>query len=232
MSPDNLYIIVSSVFVVVIGYDIINWLKDRTIVAPEIRLKRLRSKINTTVLILGLTTLVVSILFHINFLRYSPPIPFSDIDKITLKHFKGYRKPYQTLHGEKQFAFITTTLSCEANGNAVEVQALFHPSRSYVFNDKIVDRFLLKHELYHFRITEVFARRCRKALSQSKYLPSGSEINEIISTNEEDEDEMQTRYDFEAYHGYVMKQQTRWEKEVDSLLNLLNEYQTPIIRYE
>ena len=232
MSPNSLYVIVSSVYVLVIRYDVYYWLSDRTIVAREIKLQRLKSKINTTVLILGSTMLVVSVLFHINILRYSTPIPFSEIDRITLKDFKGYRKPYQTLDGQKKFAFITTSINWERTATGVEVQAAFHPARSYVYNDKIVDRFLLKHELYHFRITEIFARKCRQDLSQIKVVPSDDAISEVVAINEESEAEMQLRYDEESYHGYLMKEQKRWEKNVDSLLNLLIEYKTPTVRYE
>lgn len=232
MSPNSLYIIVSSVYVLVIGYDVYNWFSDRTFVAPEIKVERLKSKVNTAVLILGSTTLVVSVLFHINILRYSSPIPFTEIDRITLKDFKGYRKPHQTLDGQKKFAFITTSISWEKTDKSVAVQADFHPARSYVYNDKVVDRFLLKHELYHFRITEIFARKCRQELSQIKVLPSDDAVSEIITFNEESETEMQLRYDEESYHGYLMKEQKRWEKNVDSLLNLLLEYKTTTVRYE
>lgn len=232
MSPNSLYIIVSSVFIVVIGYDVYNWLRDRTIVAPEIKLWRLKSRINTAVLILGSTMLFVSVLFYVNVLRYSRPIPFSEIDKITLKDFKGYRKPYQTVDGQRAFAFIITSLDWERTGKSVEVRAAFHPARSYVYNDRIVDRFLLKHELYHFRITEIFARKCRQELSQSKEVPSDDTISQILAGVEEPENEMQHRYDDESYHGYLMKEQTRWERNVDSLLNLLIEYKTPTVSYE
>ena len=232
MSPNSLYIIVSSVYILVIGYDVYNWFSDRRIVAPEIKLQLLKAKINTTVLILGSTMLVVSILFHINFLRYSSPIPFAEIDRITLKDFKGYRKPYQTLHGQSEFAFITTSINWQKTDKGVEVEAVFHPARSYIYNEKIVDRFLLKHELYHFRITEIFARKCRQELSQIKVVPSEDAISEIIAINEESETEMQLRYDEESYHGYLMKEQKRWEKNVDSLLNLLVAYKTPTVRYE
>src|SRR5688500_13854832 len=214
MSPNILYIIVSSVYVLVICYDVYNWFSDRTIAASEIMIHRLRSKINTTVLILGSTMLVVSVLFHINILRYSSPIPFVEIDTITLKDFKGYRKPNQTLDGENKFAFITTSIIWEKTDSTVEVQAAFHPARSYVYNDKIVDRFLLKHELYHFRITEIFARKCRQELSLSNVAPSDDVISELIAFNEEAETEMQLRYDEESYHGYLMKEQKRWEKDV------------------
>lgn len=232
MSPNSLYIIISSVFILVIGYDVYNWLRDRTIVAPEIKLQRLKSKVNAALLILGSTMLVVSVLFHINILRYSSPIPFTEIDRISLKDFKGYRKPNQTLDGQREFAFITTTINWEKTDKGVEVQAVFHPARSYVYNDKIVDRFLLKHELYHFRITEIFARKCRQELSQIDVVPSDDALSELIAFNEESKTEMQLRYDEESYHGYLMKEQKRWEKNVDSLLNLLVEYKTSTVRYE
>jgi len=232
MSPNSLYIIVLSVFIVVIGYDVYNWLRDRTIVAQEIKLQRLKSKINTGVLVVGSTMLLVSVLLHVNILRYSSPIPFTEIDRITLKDFKGYRRPYQTLDGQRDFAFITTTINWDKTDKGVEVQAAFHPARSYVYNDKIVDRFLLKHELYHFRITEIFARKCRQQLSQINEVPSDDAIGEIFSDIVESEIEMQQRYDEESYHGYLMKEQKRWEESVDSLLNSLIEYRIPTVRYE
>lgn len=232
MSPNSLYILVSSVFILVIGYDVYNWLKDRTIVAPEIRIQRLKSKINTAVLIVGSTMLAVSVLFHVNILRYSSPVPFAEIDRITLKDFKGYRKPYQTLDGQREFAFITTTLNWKRTDKGVEVQAAFHPARSYVYNDKIADRFLLKHELYHFRITEIFARKCRQELSRKKQFPTNKAISKIVSAQELSERGMQRRYDEGSYHGYIMKEQKRWENEIDSLLNLLDGYKTPNMFYE
>jgi hypothetical protein len=232
MSPDSLYFIVSGVFVVVIGYDVINWLKDQTIVAPEIRLARLQSKVTATVLILGVTMVIASFLFHINFVRYSSPVPFSDIDKITLKDFKGFRRPYQTLDGGAEFAFIVTSLSCEKNDNEVKVEALFHPSRSYTYNDNLADKSLLRHELYHFRITEIFARRCRQDLADLKHIPSDEALEKLIQFQKTMEREMQYRYDDESYHSYIMKEQKRWEKKIDSLLTLLDNYKNPAVSYE
>lgn len=232
MSPDSLYFIVSGVFVVVIGYDIINWLKDQKFVAPEIRLARFQSKVNVTALILGVTLVIASFLFHINFIRYSRPVPYSEMDKITLKDFKGFRRPYQTLDGANEFAFIVTSLSCETSQNAVKVEALFHPSRSYTFNDNLADKSLLRHELYHFRITEIFARKCRQELSELKQFPSPEMLDQVMDFQKTMEREMQYRYDDESYHSYIMKEQKRWEKKIDSLLTLSEKYKNPIVSYE
>jgi hypothetical protein len=229
LSSSSIYIVVSSLFVLVIGYDIIAWLNDRSIESPEIRLKRSRIRLQTTVLILGFALTLVSVLFHVNILSYSKPIPFKYIDKITLKDFKGYRKPFETLYGEKGFAFITTTLDYTIQENQLEVNALFHPSRSYTYDDRF-DRLLLKHELYHFRITEVFARKCRMALAQ-KEMPSKENIEKCLAQLNLSENEMQQQYDRESFHGYVMKSQIRWEKRIDSLLVLTKEYEETRITY-
>ncbi len=229
MSSSGLYIIVSSVFILVIGYDVVVWLHDRSIVSTEVRLKRSKVRFQTTVLILGTTMTFISMLFHVNILNYSKPIAFKHIDKITLKDFKGYRKPFQTLHEEKEFAFITTTHNYTIGEKQVEVLALFHPSRSYTYNDRH-DRLLLKHELYHFRITELFARKCRMKLSQRE-MPSIESIKESLTEFELSENVMQKQYDRESFHGYLMKEQIRWEKKVDSLLVLMKEYEEPSITY-
>lgn len=229
MSSSGIYIVVSSLFVLVIGYDVVVWLNDRSIESPEIRLKRSRIRVQTTVLILGIALTLVSVLFHVNILSYSKPIPFKYIDKITLKDFKGYRKPFETLYGEKGFAFITTTLDYTIRENHLEVNALFHPSRSYTYNDRF-DRLLLKHELYHFRITEVFARKCRMTLSQ-KEMPSVETIENCLTQFYFSENAMQQLYDQESFHGYLMKEQIRWEKRIDSLLVLTKEYEESSITY-
>jgi hypothetical protein len=232
MSPDSLYIIVGLVFAIVIGTDVYSWLKDHEFVAPEIRIKRLWTKLNYSVFILGITTVTAAILLNVNILSYRAPMPFSQIDTITLKDFRGFKVPNQTLDGSAEFAFITTSIECDRDHKAVTVTSYFHPARSYVFNDRIVDPSLLRHELYHFRVTELFARKCRKELLDFTQVPSDDEIDAIVESNWSDEREMQYRYDDDSYHGYIMKEQKRWEKEIDSLLTLMIEYKTPIVRYE
>lgn len=231
MSPNSIYFIVSSVFVVVIGYDIYNWSKGRKIVAPEIRIKLLRKKIDFTILILGLTFLGASILFQINLLQYRAPMEHKDFELITLKDFKGYKLPNQTLHGEKQFAFIVTSIEWTSGGKEVEVKSLFHPSRSYTFSQNSSDKHLLLHEMYHFHITEIFARKVREELSLSEQVPASKKIKEIVAFNLALEREMQADYDYETYHGYVLKKQKSWQTKSDSLLSLRQNYSQTKIRY-
>ena len=231
MSPNSIYIIVSSIFFVVIGNDIYNWSKGRKILTPEIRIQRLREKINRTIPILGLTCLIASILLHVNIFNYHAPIEYKDVTSISLQDFKGFKLPNQTLNGEKDFAFIVTTIEYETDDNMVEVKAIFHPSRSYVYNENLVSKSLLEHELYHFHITEVFAREIRKQLSEMKKVPTTAEVRRIVDAQKNAERTMQIDYDYETYHSYVLKKQKAWQGKIDSLLSSRLTFDQTIVQY-
>jgi len=231
MSPVSVYVIVSSIFIVVIGIDVYNWMRGRTLVAPEIRIYQVRKKNNTTVVILGLTFLVASVLFHVNILRYRAPVPYSDINSISLKDFTAFKLPNQTLDGGKEFAFITTSIDCSRSENSIEIQALFHPSRSYVFNENIFNRDLLYHELYHFRITEIYARKIRQELSEYREIPDRAGIHQIIARNKREELKMQSDYDDETYHSYILKKQHLWQLTIDSLLSSRDQFKQTSVKY-
>jgi hypothetical protein len=232
MSPLSIYIVVGSVFTIVIGYDIYEWLRGRTLTSPQLRLYRLQTKIKSSIVVIGAMCLIASVLFHINILRYRSPIPYSRINSITLKDFTGFRTPNETLHGETEFAFITTSIKSHISTNEVEVTALFHPSRSFVYNGNIPDGLLLTHELYHFHITEVAARLARQELNGLEKIPTKKELNELLDAHLEAENEMQRLYDEETYHGYVLKNQKAWQTKVDSLLYLAREFQSTKIEFE
>jgi hypothetical protein len=231
MEATKLYIIIITVFAVVIGNDIYRWSRGRAFTKPELRLQHFRSGFNFTTFILGTTLLVVSICFHINIFHYSTPVQYENVKNITLADFKGYRLPAQTLDGDKEFAFITTSIEWKKENDNLVIASLFHPSRSYVFDEHIVDRFLLQHELYHFHITEYFARLCRRDLSNLKQMPSASHVREIISFQKHTAEAMQYAYDEESYHGYVLKEQKRWQFKIDSLLTSVEKYSNPKIMF-
>jgi len=231
MSPNSIYIIVSSIFFIVIGNDIYNWSNGRKILTPEIRIQRLREKINRTILILGLTCLAASILFHINIFDYHAPIEYKDVSSITLRDFKGFKLPNQTLSGEKDFAFIVTSIEYDTDDTMVEVKAMFHPSRSYVYSENLVSKTLLEHELYHFHITEVFAREIREQLSGMKMVPTAVEIRRLVDAKINAERKMQMEYDYETYHSYVLKKQKAWQGKIDSLLSSHLKFDQSIVQF-
>ena len=101
--------------------------------------------------------------------------------------------------------------------------AYFHPSRSFVYNKKSLSKDLLTHELYHFKITEVFARKTRKEIIENK-ISSFEKRKEILNINLIEEQRFQELYDYETYHSYIYSKQREYEKKIDSLLLTLNVY--------
>lgn len=232
MAQNKVYIIIAAIYVLVIGYDIFNWFRYRKLSSKELRFKKLRSTVNFLVLITGFTLIIFAICFHVNIFNYSGAKTYDQVNELTLKDFKGFKTPGETLHGSKEFAFIVTSIEYEINDDAVSVRSLFHPSRSYVYNEKLVDKSLLRHELYHFHVTELFARKIRKQLKELSAVPSNQQVREIIGNFEDEKNEMQRAYDHDSYHSYVLKEQKKWENKIDSLLTLHQDYIDPTITFK
>lgn len=112
---------------------------------------------------------LVLALNHTNYLNYEAPIPYKEIDKITFKNFRGLEFFRKELNGNHRFAYVVTTIENDINQNGVYVEAFFHPSRSFVYNKNSYSKELLRHELYHFKITELFARKIKKRYQKWKY---------------------------------------------------------------
>jgi len=165
---------------------------------------------------------------YINFLDYKEPMPFSKYDSITFHDFKAYEFFRKSFEGERRFAYIVTSIEVKINDDNIEVQSLFHPSRSFVYNSKINSKELLTHELYHFKITELYARHIRKKLKELNSLDKNI-IDSIVEQEKIKGKIFQKKYDFDTYHSYVYQQQKLYEKQIDSLLSLYSEYKQPII---
>ena len=179
---------------------------------------------------MGIILLSVAIAFDINYLNYSRPIPYSQLQKIRFSDFRALRKPGMTLNGVNEFAYIKTNrIIRNLNNGDVEITTYFHPSRSYVFENNIRDRDLLTHELYHFHISEYFTRLLRKEILESPDNISNKMIARLNKKYYELENEMQLKYDEDTYHSYVMHEQKNWEIRTYSLLRSLADFSSPLI---
>ena len=154
--------------------------------------------------------------FRLNVLDYESPIEYSNNENITFENFRGLNRPGHDLHGKAEFAFICSSIEVEDSELGPIARTYFHPSRSYVFKANLYDKYLLSHEIYHLKITELHARIFNKHLSKNLY----ESPNALLERVEEMEREMQFEYDDDSYHGSIMKKQVEWQNKVDSLLNL------------
>ncbi|MEO8403586.1 MAG: hypothetical protein ABI480_03290 [Chitinophagaceae bacterium] len=179
---------------------------------------------------LGLVLLFIASIFDVNYLNYESPIAYTGVGEISFYDFKGLKKPFTTLDGMSEFAFIETSREIDFHGpGEVAITTYFHPSRSYVFAKDIRNPDLLRHELYHFHIAEYCSRLFRQEISLVNAI--GHEmITKLSDKYELVEDELQKQYDEDSYHGYVLQQQKKWEKDIDQNLLSLNKYADPIVR--
>lgn len=191
---------------------------------PKLNLKKIII-INLSIVLFGV--IFLGVLSHVNFLDYEKPIPYSEYNRIGFKNFRGLELFKKEFHGNKYFAYVVTTIEIDDNKNTVT--AYFHPSKSFVYNKKSASTELLTHELYHFKITEYFARKTRKEIIEKK-ITSFEDKKNILGRMLISEREFQNDYDYETYHSYVYSKQKEFEKRIDSLLTTLNKYKKPELK--
>lgn len=175
------------------------------------------------IFVIGFITLT-----RINFLDYEKPIPYSKIDEISFENFRGLEFFQKSLHGNKSFAYIYTSIEYYFEDNSIIIESFFHPSRSFVYNKKVYSKDLLQHEIYHFKITELYSRIAKQRIAELT-APSKSEIEKIISEIKQEENVYQQEYDNETFHSYILGEQKKYEKDIDSLLSLYKKFTQPKI---
>jgi hypothetical protein len=186
-------------------------------------------RINLIFFTAAIVIFIFALCFEVNFLNYKPPIAYTDWKNIGWSDFRGLNRPFHTLYGENQFAFIATEIkSHDRPDGSLEIVTYFHPSRSYVYNKRIVQAGLLKHELYHLHITEYVARLLRQSLTEDNESGSNDFVT-AFAKFERIKDQIQQSYDAETYHGIKLQVQKRWEKHVDSCLQATSDYSNTLL---
>lgn len=177
-----------------------------------------------------LPLLIIAIIFftltRVNFLDYKKPISFDKINQITFSDFRGLEFFQKSLYGNEHFAYVKTTIDYEFEKDSIKIESFFHPSSSYVYNKKPFSKDLLRHEMFHFRITELYVRIVKNKISKLRK-PDKEKIKGLIQEIENEENNYQTKYDDDTFHSYVESEQKKYEKEIDSLLYLHSKFQNP-----
>jgi hypothetical protein len=117
-------------------------------------------------------------------------------------------------------------------GETFEFRAVagFLPHESWVRPQVVADRAMsdrtLRHEQTHFDLTEVFARRLRKAFGDV-YEPcrrADADLDALVTQYVRAEKTEQQRYDEETHHGLVAAEQAAWERKTAADLASLGQY--------
>jgi hypothetical protein len=151
------------------------------------------------------------------------------------KEFRGRAKRKGTTAAQTSSG-VTYLIQCRQSRFGFAVLATFSPGESWVRPDipgnSVASRQSLRHERTHFDLTELFARRLRKALTGAERICPGreDEVQRVFDRLTEDSRHEQERYDHETAHGMARDAQARWDGKVRASLDSLARYGNPIGR--
>lgn len=105
-----------------------------------------------------------------------------------------------------------------------EVLSSFYPDNSWVKPDKKT-AYLLAHEQLHFDISELHARKLRKALHEYTITKNvKQDLQKIYRTIEAERQQMQKKYDLESRHSLQKDAEEKWQKFVKQEMEKYKEF--------
>jgi hypothetical protein len=107
-----------------------------------------------------------------------------------------------------------------------EVESWFYPEQSWVKKNK-KSEYLLAHEQLHFDISELVARKLRRALEDVEVVgePELKEaLEQLYQKNADVWTALQKEYDVETRHGQDSYAQKKWKEKITAELILLENY--------
>jgi hypothetical protein len=163
--------------------------------------------------------ILLLLIFYIESGIFSPlrKVPYSDDRPITWDLFKRF----PDFHGGYA-AVISNNFeySIDKDSDKVSVTAFIYPYQSYVISPYERDPLTLKHEFYHFKITELFTRKFILWLNNYKTLPEDKVIDSMNLCLIRDKNISQDIYDKDTRHGNDTLIQDVWFRTIDSLLSI------------
>ncbi|MDF4204814.1 DUF922 domain-containing protein [Maribacter sp. SA7] len=141
--------------------------------------------------------------------------------RFTWNDFKG-DAPITSRAAATTASGITYRFSTFYENNELQVDykvfAYFYPTKSW-YKPKLCNDVTLLHEQLHFDITELYARKLRKQLSETKFTKNvKEEIRKIYKATIRQLNDFQNKYDSETNYSRNLVVQKRWVEEIAEAL--------------
>lgn len=155
---------------------------------------------------------------------------WSEIKKLTWTDFRANPDPNSDAVALTASG-ITFGYSVKTSGKRIvdfsySVQAHFYPNKSWYVKEKGNDH-ILRHEQLHFDITELYARKFRKALSKLVVNQNvKKQMNQLHTAINEAVNETQKTYDAQTNHSINIEAQKYWERFIAEELAKLDEFKS------
>lgn len=171
----------------------------------------------------------ILILSCLSFLPKQETIRWEKGEPLEWSNFKA-RAP--KLSGYEALSAVGISLGFNMQGDdvSIEVFSFFIPQKSWTKDRK--SQYLLNHEQMHFDISEIHARKMRKACMEAKWSAKSiqNKLNDMLEKFTDAEDKMQEKYDRETNHSIVKSKQEEWNVFIQNELQKLEPYSSTHIQ--
>lgn len=137
------------------------------------------------------------------------------------------KNPKKTLIAALMYSVISirTEYDKEDGEYVLTVEAKMIKNKSYK-NKKLINDLVLKHEIVHFDITELYARKFRKLVSERtfKIKTFKKSIDKEFKKLLKELSEAQSRYETETGYGIIAEKQKEWIEYIKEELDRLEDF--------
>ncbi len=100
----------------------------------------------------------------------------------------------------------------------IDIHAYFYPDGSW-YQPKLCDEFILAHEQLHFDISELYARKMRKIVSETRFTANvKEEVRAIYKQVLKELGIFQNKYDYETNFSRNVEKQLQWNRDIGAAL--------------
>ena len=167
----------------------------------------------------------------------------NNLEKDIIKWSKGTKIRWTDFHGHMQqnssiaaVSFVGIeykTISKSYEYYLLEVYAAFDRKKSCVWIEKASDS-LLMHEQGHFNLAEIFSRKMRKTLIESRnnydWTNLNQDINNVFNLYSDSLSERQNCYDNETHYSQKYDKQKEWNLIIRKELKELEKYSSRYVK--
>ena len=149
-------------------------------------------------------------------------VPWSDDLQLSWKDFKGPPEKNSRIAAVTASGISYKFSSHERDGYfevEYEVDTFFYPEQSW-YQPHMCDDLVLSHEQLHFDISELFARKMRRQMAETRFTSNvKKEVRTIYQRIIKELSEFQDLYDKETDFSRNREAQLRWNKEIAAALS-------------
>ncbi len=185
---------------------------------------------------LSLLAIAIGSLYDNNYLVRPNEIIWSDSVKLTWDNFGGLAFPYQRhklqmkLTDSQRIIFLAECSSDivynREDDGSYSVRSVFYAGRSYfkIYLDTLrPSAQSLRHELYHFHLTELKSRYMRRDIAGFSQSTRQFDIDDLLKKYKVKLDCANVAYDRFTRHGTEQQEQIMMERAIDSLLSVTSD---------